>query len=172
MGTLASELAPHADRLTPQPRVYADANVPAGLVGYLRNVLAWDVLFVLEVDDLRRASDQTHFRMARQLRRTLLTLDRDYLDDRRFPPHEGNGVLVVSAPNERELRRLLTRLDRVLFRPETREHRGADAESSEAADSADTAGATAPPGGPLAGRKLHAHADWGRPGRVGLRGRR
>jgi hypothetical protein len=184
MGTLASELAPHADRLTPQPRVYADANVPAGLVSYLRHVLAWDVLFVLEVDDLRRASDQTHFRMARQLRRTLLTLDRDYLDDRRFPPHEGSGVLVVSAPNERELRRLLMRLDRALFRPESQEHRGADAESAEAPDSgvsgvsgaigvsADTAGATAPAGGPLAGRKLHAHADWGRPSRVGRRGRR
>ena len=164
MGTLASELAPHADRLTSQPRVYADANVPAGLVSYSRNVLGWDVLFVLEVDDLRRASDRSHFRMARQLCRTLLTLDRDYLDDQRFPPLEGGGVIVVSAPNERELRRLLARLDRALFRAEPHDQ-DVEAASGEPPDSAGLQG------GPLAGRKLHAHADWGQPGRVG-RGRR
>jgi len=48
--------------------------------------------------------------------RTLLTLDRDYLDDRRFPPEEGAGVIVFSVPDERWLRRLLTRMDRELFR--------------------------------------------------------
>ena len=32
MGTLASELGPHAERLTEQTRVYIDANVPARLV--------------------------------------------------------------------------------------------------------------------------------------------
>ena len=51
-----------------------------------------------------------------QLRRTLITLDRDYLDDRRFPPGEGSGVVVIQAPNERELSKLLTRIDRVLFK--------------------------------------------------------
>ena len=48
MGTLSSELAPHAERLSPHPRIYADANVPAGLVAYMRQRLHWDVLFVLE----------------------------------------------------------------------------------------------------------------------------
>ena len=89
MGTLSSELAPHAERLSPQPRIYADANVPAGLVAHMRGRLGWDVLFVLEEKELRRASDLKHYRLARQLRRTLVTLDRDYLDDRRFPPAEG-----------------------------------------------------------------------------------
>ena len=32
-----------------------------------------------------------------------MTLDRDYLDDRRFPPAEGGGVLVIHAPDERLL---------------------------------------------------------------------
>ena len=50
MGTLATELAPHAEQLSPRPRIYADANVPAGLVGYMRRHLQWDVLFVLEED--------------------------------------------------------------------------------------------------------------------------
>ena len=46
---------------------------------------------------------------------------------------------MVSAPNEREFSQLLTRLDRLLFQP----HGDPDA-------------------GPLAGRKLQVHTDWGR----------
>ena len=115
MGTLASELAPLAARVE-QPRVYADANMPYGVVNYMRTRLGWDVLFVIEHDDLRRARDIEHFRLARQLGRTLVTLDHDYLDDREFPPDEGAGVIVFSAPDERWLRRLLARLDREFFR--------------------------------------------------------
>jgi hypothetical protein len=140
MGTLASELADHAERLSPRPRVYADANVPAGLVAFMRTLLQWDVFFVLEEDDLRRAADVIHYRLAQQLRRTLVTMDRDYLDDRRFPPGEGAGVLVVSAPNEHQLSRLLARIDRALFK-------SADDQASAL---------------PLEGRKLLAHTDWGR----------
>jgi len=142
MGTLFTELAPHAERLSPQPRIYADANVPAGLVAHMRNGLRWDVLFVLEEDGLRRAADVRHFRLAQQLRRTLVTLDRDYLDDTRFPPDEGSGVLVINAPNEAQLILLLDRIDRILFRAD-----GAAAE---------------PAGLPLAGRKLQLHTDWQR----------
>jgi len=135
MGTLWSELGPIADGIANRPRVYADANVPAGLVDYMRARLGWDVLFVIEQPDLRRARDPEHYRLARQLRRTLVTFDRDYLDDRRFPPQQGAGVLVVAAPDTRALEALLARLDRGLFR------------------------ATGAPL-PLEGRKLHAHSDW------------
>ena len=103
MGTLFTELAPHAERLA-GPRVYADANVPAGIVAFMH-------------EDLRRAADLHHFRLARQLHRTLVTIDRDYLDDRRFPPTESAGVLVVWAPNERLLARTLRRVDAALFQP-------------------------------------------------------
>ena len=115
MRTLASALAPHAQRLSLRPRVYADANVPAGLVAHMRRHLEWDVLFVLEDPTLRREPDVAHFRMASQLQRTLLTLDRDYLDARRFPPAQGSGVLVISAPDEKQLIALVNRLDRALF---------------------------------------------------------
>jgi len=143
MGTLSTELAPHAERLSSRPRVYVDANVSAGLVAYMRSRLGWDVLFVMEEPQLRRAPDRRHYRLAQQLRRTLVTLDRDYLDDRRFPPREGAGVLVLSAPDERAFAALLARIDRTLFpRHETR-------------DAAEAVAAL-----PLAGRKLHVHTDW------------
>ncbi len=40
MGTLASELGTHAERIAGQPRVYVDADVPAGLVAFMRTGLA------------------------------------------------------------------------------------------------------------------------------------
>jgi predicted nuclease of predicted toxin-antitoxin system len=115
VGTLASELAPLAARVE-QPRVYVDANMPNGVVSYMRTSLGWDVLFVIEHDDLRRARDTEHYRLARQLGRTLITLDHDYEDDRRFPPEEGAGVIVFTAPDEERLRRLLRKVDREVFR--------------------------------------------------------
>ncbi|MGE5358608.1 MAG: DUF5615 family PIN-like protein [Bacteroidales bacterium] len=144
MGTLASELGPVADRVSAAPRIYADANIPAGLVSFMRTRLHWDVLFVIEHDDLRRAADLEHFRLARQLRRTLVTLDRDYLDDRRFPLAVCAGVLVVSAPDERLLAKLLSRLDRAIFRPRRGSPRLGHAGEPL----------------PLEGRKLHVHPDW------------
>jgi predicted nuclease of predicted toxin-antitoxin system len=138
MGTLSTELAPHVERLA-HPRVYADANVPAGIVTFMRERLHWDVLAVIEHDDLRRAPDTHHFDLARQLHRTLVTMDRDYLDDRRFPLARSPGVLVVWAPNERLLARTLQRIDAVLFRP---------------------AGEDPPPALPLEGRKLVVDPAW------------
>ena len=137
MGTLASELGPHAERLTEQTRVYVDANVPAGLVAIMREVLHWDALFVIEHDDLRRARDGEHYRLARQLRRTLLSFDRDYLDDRKFPPAESGGVVILTAPEERGYVALLKRLNVEIFQPSL----------SDCAL-------------PFEGRKVHVHVDW------------
>ena len=152
MGTLSSELVPHAQRLSSRPRIYADANVPAGLVTYMRVRLQWDVLFVVEEDTLRRAPDVKHYRLAQQLGRTLVTMDRDYLDDRRFPPAEGSGVLVINAPDEQQLTLLLERVDRTLFRAA---RTNVEPAGVEAAD---------PVVLPLAGRKLQVNSDWGRDG--------
>ena len=130
-----------AERLVARPRIYADANVPSGIVAHMRLRLRWDVLFVLEEADLRRAPDVKHYQLAHQLRRTLVTLDRDYLDDRRFPPDACGGVPVIQAPDERQLSRLLDRIDRSLFHPD-------DADEPVAL--------------PLAGRKLQVNTEWGR----------
>jgi hypothetical protein len=117
LGTLATELMPVASR-SEAPRVYADANIPSGVVAFMRNRLGWDVFFVLEHEELRRARDIEHFRLARQLGRTLVTQDRDYERDGEFPPAEGAGVIVFIAPDERRLCELLARADRELFRCE------------------------------------------------------
>lgn len=140
MGTLASELGAHAGRIAGQPRLYVDANMPAGVVAFMRTRLQWDVLFVIEHPDLRRAPDWEHYRLARELRRTLITLDRDYLDDRKFPPGESGGVLVLTAPEEQRLPVMLERVDQELFR------------QTPAADGGEPL--------PLEGRKLHVHIDW------------
>jgi Domain of unknown function (DUF5615) len=141
MGTLSEELGPVAERLVARPRIYADANVPAGIVAHMRVRLHWDVLFVLEDADLRRASDVKHYQLAQQLRRTLVTLDRDYLDDRRFPLESCGGVLVIQAPDETQLTALLDRVDRALFHSSTGDE---------------------PIAQPLVGRKLQVNTDWGR----------
>jgi hypothetical protein len=114
VGTLAAELAAHAG-MPDSPRIYADANVPAGVVSFMRHELGWDVLHVIEHDDLRRAPDARHYELARQLQRTLITIDRDYLDDRRFPPGQSSGLIVVWAPNEALLARTLSQVDRRVF---------------------------------------------------------
>ncbi len=114
MRTLAEALQPIAAGLAGAPRVYADANLPAGAVVAMRHELGWDVLFVVEHDDLRRARDTDHFRLAREFGRTLVTLDRDFADERRFPPAESPGVVICSAPDESALVTLLRHVDRTL----------------------------------------------------------
>ena len=140
MRTLASELSLHVEKLTSQPRIYADANVPAGVILYMRRRLKWDVLAVVEDDTWRRASDLKHYQAAAMFRRTLVSLDTDFLDDSHFPPSSGSGVIILSAPDERGLIRLLRKIDKAFFAKRSREH----------------------PlfGLPLAGQKLQVHPDW------------
>jgi hypothetical protein len=156
MGTLSSELGSVLDERRGDPRVYADANIPAGLVTFMRQELGWDVFFVMEHAELRRARDTEHYRLARELRRTLVTLDRDYFDDRRFPPAESSGVIVMSAPGERQLAKLLRRVDRHLLRRGASEGAGTNSTSSPAEAPIAPIERTLP----LVGRKLHAHMDW------------
>ena len=134
MGTLFSELGPLRAAQAAGPLVYADANVPAPLVGFMRAALRWDVLHVVDEPEWRRATDVAHFHRARDLRRTLVTFDHDFLEDRRFPPVDSPGVIVLSAPDERRLRKLLGTVDTYLRR--------------------------LPPTAPLVGRKLQVQPGW------------
>jgi hypothetical protein len=116
MGSLASELQSIAAEMAAAPRVYADANLPAGVVAAMRHELRWDVLFVLEEPAWRRASDRDHYVRALGLGRTLITLDQDFFDDRRFPLDLSPGVIVLTAPNEVGLLRILRHVDRSFLR--------------------------------------------------------
>jgi hypothetical protein len=119
------------------PRIYADANVPVPLVQHMRQRLGWDVLHVVDEDQWRRASDVAHYQRARELERTLVTLDHDYFDERLFPLIDCGGVAVLSAPDDRGFHRLLGDLDALLRLGES---------------------AAAPM--PLRGRKLHLFPGW------------
>lgn len=138
MGTLSSELGPLRAAQARGPLIYADANVPAPLVGFMRDTLGWDVLHVIDEAAWRRATDLAHFHRARDLHRTLVTLDRDFLEGRRFPPAESPGVVVLTAPDERALRKLLAEVDTLL-----RERTGPS---------------------PLAGRTVWVQPGWTTPG--------
>ncbi len=137
MGTFASELGPCVDAALGKPRVYVDANMPAGVVRFMRERLSWDVVYVMEHEDQRRASDIAHYRLARELHRTLITIDRDFLDERRFPTSESGGVIVVQAPDEKNLVKVLSRINGVYF--------GSGAVTGKP---------------PLAGQKIEIHPDW------------
>ena len=135
MGTLASEFRSLQPADARPPQVYADANVPAWAIGVMRQHLGWDVLAVVEHDDLRRARDREHYVRALELGRTVVTLDRDFLDDETFPPALSPGVVVLFAPDERALGRLLALVDASVFK-----------------------GATGSL--PLRGQKIHVTVDW------------
>ena len=107
--------------------------MPAGLVRFMRERLKWDVLFVMEEDELRRAADIDPLPPGGQLRRTLVTLDRDYLDDTLFPCESGRR------------------------RGAERAARGAVPAAFGAADVVLFRNGSLLP---LSGRKLHLHADW------------
>ena len=66
-----------------KPRFYADENVPSVAIKILRELGA----DVLTVRDIRRHGhpDENHTAEALRLGRILITCDRDYLNDRRFP---------------------------------------------------------------------------------------
>jgi hypothetical protein len=67
-----------------KPRFYADENFPKLATDLLRRRLKADVL---TVQDTRRRGhpDENHAAEALRLGRVLITCDRDYLDERRFP---------------------------------------------------------------------------------------
>ena len=142
MGTLASELSPHVDRAAPPRR--ASTWTPTCRFASSRpcaTALKWDVLFVMEHDDLRRAAG----------RRALPPVP----PDAPHPGHAGSrlpGRPSGSQPPKAEAWwccrprartacfRILRRVDRELLRGGRRHRRMR--------------------GLPLEGRKLHLHVDW------------
>jgi len=66
-----------------KPRFYADENFPERAIEVLRG-WNFDVLTAIDADK-KGHPDENHLAEARRLGRVLLTCDRDYLNERRFP---------------------------------------------------------------------------------------
>lgn len=103
------------------------------------------MLAVVEDDELRRAADTEHYTLARRLHCTLISLDRDFFDERRFLTAESGGVIILAAAYERRLTIELARVDRAFFRTG-----GWPMERGSAT-------------APLVGRKIDVHPDWSLP---------
>ena len=81
-------------------RAYFDANIPVRVAERVRKALRWDVLCVQQEPELRNRDDEFHYANARKLRRIIFSLDKDFLDDRRFPLHQSPGVYVLHAKHD------------------------------------------------------------------------
>lgn len=85
------------DRQRKRTRFLADANVPLDFVEELREA----GLDVMQGPSLPGLDDPAVLAFARREDRVLLTFDRDFWDERRYPTHTVLGVLIVGAPNRR-----------------------------------------------------------------------
>jgi predicted nuclease of predicted toxin-antitoxin system len=89
-------------RIIRQARFYADHNVDEVLISMLRQ-LGYDVEKASEVG-FEHAIDHAQFKRAFDSGRILLTIDKDFLDDERFPFSQTRGVVVLnidtSSPKE------------------------------------------------------------------------
>jgi predicted nuclease of predicted toxin-antitoxin system len=73
---------------------------PVVVAERIRKTLRWDVLSAQEEPTLRNRDDQFHYANARKLKRIFFTLDKDFLDDRRFPLHQSPGVYILHAKHD------------------------------------------------------------------------
>jgi predicted nuclease of predicted toxin-antitoxin system len=78
-------------------RAYFDADIPAAVAERTRKNLGWDVLAAQERVELKNQSDEFHYHNARKLGRLFFTLDKDFLNDHRFPLHQSPGAFILIA---------------------------------------------------------------------------
>lgn len=91
--------APKAKGLASKPmqkaKFLVDENLGSWFAEYLR-LRGWNATFALD-EGLGHRDDKELFGRAWSEDRILLSHDRDYLDDRKFPPNRNPGVVIVSA---------------------------------------------------------------------------
>lgn len=97
-------------------RFYADHNLDASIVEVLR-YRKYDVETAQEVG-AERQPDEFHYRRAFMTRRVLLTQDKDYLDNERFPLSQTRGVIVfnIDTADVVQIARALEVVDTILGR--------------------------------------------------------
>lgn len=85
----------HAGRV----KFYADENIPKNLIEYLRRRHNVNITSAHEMGFQGR-DDTFHFHEARKQKRFLLSCDNDFLDHRRFPFGQMEGVVILDIPKE------------------------------------------------------------------------
>lgn len=76
-------------------QLYADECFPVSSVTYLKS-LGYSIIHAYDKKLIQKA-DQTHLKMAKNLRRVLITLDRDFLYYTQVNLDKHPGVIVISA---------------------------------------------------------------------------
>jgi predicted nuclease of predicted toxin-antitoxin system len=78
-------------------KLCADANIPQFVVDELRG--AGIPVITAQDDNIETREDKSILAWAKKSQRVLLTLDRDFWDDHKFPMHDVPGVIFVDAPS-------------------------------------------------------------------------
>ncbi|KKM06198.1 hypothetical protein LCGC14_1746400 [marine sediment metagenome] len=79
-------------------RIYADKNVEKNTISLLRKKM--DVLSVEEDIKLTNQEDSFHYKKAKQLKRLLLTNDKDFWSDQQFKLLESPGVIILISKDK------------------------------------------------------------------------
>jgi hypothetical protein len=95
-------------------RIYADNNVSQDVVELLRQS-GMNVLWVAEEPELRRhRDDKFHYGQAGKLGRYLLTSDRDFWDDRKFPLLQSPGLILLDSDDPQTAKYLPVILKKII----------------------------------------------------------
>jgi predicted nuclease of predicted toxin-antitoxin system len=89
-------------------RIKTDENIGRDAVRFLRNH-GHDVMTVRE-QDLGGYSDDAIFQVCCEEQRTLITLDRDFGNLLRFPPHRSAGIAIIDLGHAASLSSMTHRL--------------------------------------------------------------
>jgi predicted nuclease of predicted toxin-antitoxin system len=89
----AEELEEAGRQLAQKARFLVDEDVDDGLAAALLD-MGWNAVGVRGAG-LKGRSDEDILAFAHRENRVLVTHDRDYLDDRRFPPHRNPGLIIL-----------------------------------------------------------------------------
>ena len=95
------EVEAYAKKFREKARFLVDESLGTNAAELLR-AQGWNAKYVAEMN-LERRSDEDIFARAWDDDRIILSHDRDFLDDRRFPPHRNPGVVVLPGAQGDEM---------------------------------------------------------------------
>lgn len=89
----ASEMLPGPHK---KLKIYADANIPAAVIDELRTA-GVPIASAVEIGRSTHP-DENIYQQAKRRCKVLLTMDRDFWDDRKYPLQKGPGIIFVGIP--------------------------------------------------------------------------